>query len=115
MMTKQRILPITTPHYVVRINGRPQLEKLTLNEAAALLARNGVKIEDRHLTRQLWSGVTFKNEFGFTCSVFDQLSVSYPNDELPIHLSQSEFYDYQQEQAAERQKEFESRISEVGG
>ncbi len=110
-MTNRRILPITTPHYVVRINGRPQLDKLTLNEAAALLARNDVKIDEKHLTLHLWGGVTFRNEFGFPCNVRDTLSISHPTDEPPLHLSESEFYDYEQEQAAARQAGFETRIS----
>jgi hypothetical protein len=114
-MTNRRIIPITTPHYIVRINGRPQLEKLTLNEAAALLERNEVKIDEKHLPRHLWEGVTFQNGFGFPCSVRDALSVSFPTDEPPLHLSESEFYDYEQEQAAARQAGFKTRISEAGG
>ncbi len=114
-MTKRRRISIATPHYTVAINGRPQLEKLTLNEAAELLARNEVKLDAKHLTRELWQGITFRNEFGFTCSVFDQLSASYPNEEPPTHMTESEFYDYEQAQAAERQKDFETRISQVGG
>jgi hypothetical protein len=114
-MTNRRILPITASHYIVRINGRPQLEKLTLNEAAALLARNDVKIDDKHLTLALWEGIRFKNGFGFPCVVSDELSVSHPTDEPPLHLSESEFYDYEQEQAVARQAGFKARISEVGG
>jgi hypothetical protein len=110
-MTTQRIIPITTPHYSVTINGRRELEKLTLNEAAELLARNEVKIDEKHLPLHLWEGVTFKNEFGFPCSVGDALSASHLADGPPLHLSESEFYDYEQEQAAARQKEFETRIS----
>ncbi len=113
-MRHQRILPITTPHYVVRINGRPQLEKLTLNEAAALLERNDVKIDDKHLTLALWEGIRFKNGFGFSCVVSDELSAAHPLDGPPLHLTVAEFYDYEQAQAAARQKDFETRISEAG-
>jgi hypothetical protein len=115
MTTDRRILPITTPHYSVTINGRRELDKLTLSEAAALLARNEVKIDAKHLTLALWAGVTFKNEFGFPCNVRDTLSISHPTDEPPLHLSESEFYDYEQEQAEARQAGFKTRISEVGG
>jgi hypothetical protein len=114
-MSNQRIIPITTAHYIVKINGRPQLEKLTLSEAAALLERNEVKIDDKDLTLALWEGIRFKNGFGFSCVVSDELSVSHPLDGPPTHLSEAEFYDLRQAEAAARQKEFESRISEVGG
>ncbi len=110
-MRHQRILPITTPHYIVRINGRPQLEKLTLNEAAALLERNDVKIDAKHLTLALWDGIRFKNGFGFPCSVSDELSAAHPLDGPPTHLSVAEFYDYEKAEAAARQKDFETRIS----
>ncbi len=113
-MSNQRILHIETPHYSVTVNGRRELEKLTLSEAAALLARNEVKIDAKHLTRLLFEGVTFKNGFGFSCNVRDTLSISHPTDEPPLHLSESEFYDYEQAQAAARQKDFETRISEAG-
>ncbi len=115
MMTNRRIIPITTPHYIVKINGRPQLDKLTLSEAAALLERNEVKIDEKHLTLALWEGVRFKNGFGFPCSVSDELSVSHPLDGPPTHLSVAEFYDYEKAEAAARQKDFETRISEAGG
>jgi hypothetical protein len=111
MKTNRRILPITTPHYVVRINGRPQLDKLTLNEAAALLSRNEVKIDDKDLTLALWDGIRFQNGFGFPCSLVDELSISHPLDGPPTHLSVAEFYDYEKAQAAARQKDFETRIS----
>jgi hypothetical protein len=110
-MRHQRILPITTPHYSVTINGRRELDKLTLSEAAALLARNEVKIDEKNLTLALWDGIRFQNSFGFPCIVRDELSVSYPLDEPPLHLSESEFYDYEQEQAAARQAGFKTRIS----
>jgi hypothetical protein len=115
MKSNRRILPITTPHYIVKVNGRPQLDKLTLAEAAALLARNDVKIDDKHLTLALWAGVTFRNGFGFPCMVSDELSISHPLDGPPTHLSEAEFYDLRQSEAAARQKDFETRISEVGG
>jgi hypothetical protein len=113
MTKKQTTISSTTPHYAVAINGVAGHDKLTLSEAAALLSRNGVKIEEKDLPRHLWHGVGFKNEFGFTCSVYDQLSIAHPNDDPPTHLSEKDFYDYQQEQAAARQKDFEARISQA--
>jgi hypothetical protein len=111
MTKRQTTISCTTPHYTVAINGQARPDKLTLSEAAALLSRNGVKIEDKDLPRHLWGGVTFRDGFGFTAFVFDQLSVSHPNDDPPLHLSESDFYDYQQAQATARQKDFETRIA----
>jgi hypothetical protein len=111
MTKRQTTICSTTRHYTVAINGVARPDRLTLSEAAALLSRNGVKIEEKDLTRHLWEGVGFKNEFGFTCSVFDQLSLAHPNDDPPTHLNESDFYDYQKALADARQKDFETRIA----
>ncbi len=102
-----------TPHYTVAINGLSRHDKLTLDEAAALLAQNGITIDEKDVPRELWSGVTFRNGFGFTCSVFDQLSVSCPNEQPPLHLSEREFQDHLQAEADAAQKDFETRINEA--
>jgi hypothetical protein len=113
MTKRQTTISCTTPHYAVAINGVAGHDKLTLSEAAALLSRNGVKIEDKDLVRHLWQGVGFKNEFGFTCSVYDQFSLSHPNDDPPTHLNERDFYDSQKALADARQKDFEARLSQA--
>ncbi len=85
-MTKRHTISCTTPHYTVAINGLARPEKLTLSEAAAMLELNGVKIDDKHLTRELSRGVTIQDGVGSTCSLFDQPSVRFPNVDPPLQL-----------------------------
>jgi hypothetical protein len=102
---KRRTLSITTEHYILETNGQVSHQRLTLPQADEVLKANGVQIAERDLEAALWAGVSFTDGFGFPSSIRDSFRDSWPFDQPPIHLSQSDFYDEQQSAAEARQQE----------
>jgi hypothetical protein len=106
---KRRRLSITTEHYILETNGQVSHQRLTLTDADEVLRSNGVKIDSGDLEAALWRGVTFRDGFGFPSSIRDSFRDSWPYDQPPLHLSESDFYDEQTSAAEARQQESDQR------